>query len=92
VAWQSVASASFSPTTVAGTLTFNGPALQGPVLDVRAAGTGALIEQVKLPAANWSGVATVGDALVLGIGSSYDIAHAGVLALTPGGRVPAVPT
>ena len=91
VAWQETASASFSPTTVAGGLTFNGPALLGPLLDIRLARTGALIDQVKLPQANWSGVATVGDALVLGVGSSYDPTDAGVLVLTPKGRTPVVP-
>ncbi len=92
VAWQADHGASFSPTTVAGTLTFNGPALGGAVLDVRDARSGNLIDQVGLPGANWSGTASVGDALVLGVGDSYTAEPSGVVVITPGGRPPVVPT
>lgn len=92
VVWQAAHAASFSPTTVAGGLTFNGPALAGSILDVRLASTGALIHQVTLPQANWSGVATVGNALVLGVGSTYNVNGAGIVVLTPGGTAPRVPT
>ena len=91
VIWQSEHGASFAPTTVAGPMTFNGPALGGAVLDVRDAGTGFLIDQVALPGANWSGVATVGDGLVMGIGNSYSATPAGVVVVTPGGRPPSAP-
>jgi hypothetical protein len=47
---------------------------------------------VKLPQANWSGIATVGDAVVLGLGNTYNPAHNGVEVLTPGGGAPVVPT
>ena len=47
-----------------------------------------LIAQVKLPQANWSGIATVGDALVLGLGSTYSPKAAGIEVLTPGGGAP----
>ncbi len=70
VAWQASSGASFGATTVAGGMTFNGPAVAGPILVVRDAATGTVVTQVKLPGADWSGVATVGDALVTGIGSS----------------------
>ncbi len=52
-------------------MTFNGLALAADAIQVRDAKTGRLIVQVKLPQANWSGIATVGDALVLGLGSTY---------------------
>lgn len=92
VVWQAQHGASFSPTTVAGGLTFNGPALSGPYLDVRLSATGALVNKVTLPQANWSGVATVGDAVVLGVGSTYNPRNAGIVALTPGGVTPSVPS
>ncbi len=91
VIWQSLKAASFAPTTVAGGMTFNGPALGGAVLYVRDAAPGFLIDQVGLPGANWSGVATVGDAVVMGIGNSYSAKPAGVVVVTPGGRPPVVP-
>ena len=56
---------SFAPTTVAGGMTFNGPALLGNVLQVRSTATGALLDTVPVPGPVWSGVATVGDALVV---------------------------
>jgi polyvinyl alcohol dehydrogenase (cytochrome) len=92
VVWQADHQASFAPTTVAGGFTFNGPALGAAVLDIRDAATGVLVDQVALPGANWSGVATVGDALVMGIGNSYTGHPAGVAVFTPQGRPPAVPT
>jgi polyvinyl alcohol dehydrogenase (cytochrome) len=91
VAWQADNAASFAPTTVAGGMTFNGPALDGSILQVRDASTGQLIDTVTVPGAIWSGVATVGDALVTGIGSSYVAQPAGVAAITPGGTPPVVP-
>jgi len=91
VAWQADDAPSFASTTVAGGLTFNGPALRGDILLVRNAATGALIDTVSLPGPVWSGVATVGDALVTGIGSSYVAHPAGVAVITPGGARPVVP-
>ena len=91
VDWQAHHGASFAPTTVAGTMTFNGPALGGAVINVRDADSGFLIDQVGLPGADWSGVATVGDALVVGIGDTYTAGPAGVAVATPGGKAPIVP-
>ncbi len=91
VLWQADHAGSFSPTTVAGGITFNGPALSGSILDVRLASTGALLVAVPLPQANWSGVATVGNAVVLGVGSTYNAKDAGIVVLTPHGQPPAVP-
>jgi polyvinyl alcohol dehydrogenase (cytochrome) len=88
VAWQFDGAPSFGPTTVAGGMTFNGPALDGNILLVRNATTGQLIDTVPVPGPIWSGVATVGDALVTGIGSSYVANPAGVAVLTPGGARP----
>jgi len=72
-------------------MTFNGPALGGAVIDVRDATSGKLIDQVALSGSNWSGIATVGDALVAGVGSTYLAQPAGVAVITPGGRRPVVP-
>jgi outer membrane protein assembly factor BamB len=92
VAWQVNLASSFAPTTVAGGMTFNGLALSAAAIQVRDAKTGHLVVQVKLPQANWSGIATVGNALVLGLGNTYNPAHAGIEVLTPGGVAPAVPS
>lgn len=92
VVWQADDSASFAPTTVAGGMTFNGLALVADAIQVRDAATGRLVVQVKLPQANWSGIATVGDALVLGMGSTYSAQSAGIEVLTPDGKPPVVPT
>ena len=91
VAWQAEHAGSFAPTTVAGGMTFNGPGLGAPALDVRLASTGQLIDQAALPQANWSGAATVGNAVVLGVGSTYNASPAGIVVLTPGGKRPALP-
>ena len=90
--WQASHAASFSPTTQAGGMTFNGPALSGPFIQVRDATTGSLINQATIPAANWSGIATAGNALVMGVGTTYDPSHAGVAAITPNGLPPVVPS
>jgi polyvinyl alcohol dehydrogenase (cytochrome) len=92
VEWQDNGFASFSPTTVAGGMTFNGPALAARAVEVRDAATGRLVTQIGLPQANWSGIATVGDALVLGVGSTFDPSSSGVEVLTPGGDPPIVPS
>jgi polyvinyl alcohol dehydrogenase (cytochrome) len=91
IAWAADQGQSFSATTVAGGMTFNGPALGDPVLDVRLASSGSLVDHIALPQANWSGVATVGNAVVLGVGSTYNATNAGIMVLTPGGTRPAVP-
>jgi len=91
VDWQEDLAASFSPTTVAGGMSFDGLALSAAAVQVRDAKTGHLIVQVKLPQANWSGIATVGNALVLGLGSTYSPKAAGIEVLTPGGVGPVVP-
>jgi outer membrane protein assembly factor BamB len=88
VTWQADNAASFAPTTVAGGMTFNGPALGVGVLQVRDAATGGLLDSVDLPGPNWSGAATVGNAVITGIGSSYTAQPAGVVAITPGGVHP----
>jgi polyvinyl alcohol dehydrogenase (cytochrome) len=90
VLWQASHAASFGPTTVAGSMTFNCPAF-APVVQVRAVGTGSLLDQATLPNACWSGIATVGNALVLGTGSSVLASPDGIVALTPGGRTPVTP-
>ncbi len=90
VVWHASDAYSFSATTVAGGMTFDGLALAHAV-DVRDAARGTLVAQVQLPQFNWSGIATVGDALVVGLGSTSDATGSGVEVLTPGGRPPVVP-
>ena len=67
VLWQANA-ASFLATTVAGGMVFNGVALAAKAIQVRDASTGRLLTQIGLDQFNWSGIATVGDALVFGAG------------------------
>lgn len=88
VLWEESGAASFAPTTIAGGLSFNGPALRS-TLQVRDATSGALITELALPGPSWSGVATVGDAIVFGTGTSYQASPDGILAYTPDGRSPA---
>jgi polyvinyl alcohol dehydrogenase (cytochrome) len=91
VLWQINGTASFAPTTVAGGMTFNGLALADDAIQIRDARSGKLIAQVALPQFNWSGIATVGDALVFGLGSTYATTGAGIEVVTPGGEPPVVP-
>ena len=88
VAWQANQAASFGPTTVAGGMTFHGLALV-PAIEVRDAASGAVLAHLALPALCWSGIATVGNALVLGTGASQQGSPDGVVVLTPGGTPPA---
>lgn len=90
VAYEDNGAPSFAPTTVAGGMTFNCPALQSNV-DIRDATTGRVVQQLPLPVPCWSGIATVGDALVLGTGASYDDVGSGIIAFTPGGGAPQLP-
>jgi polyvinyl alcohol dehydrogenase (cytochrome) len=92
VLWQRDGAASFAPTTVAGGMTFNGLGLAAPVIQIRDARSGRLVTQVALPQFNWSGIATVGDALVFGLGSTYNADGDGIEVVTPGGVPPVVPT
>ncbi len=92
ILWQADNVGSFSPTTVAGGMAFNGLALAATAVQVRDVKTGHLVAQIKLPQANWSGIAAVGDALVLGLGSTYTPKAAGIEVLTPGGVPPVVPS
>lgn len=87
VDWEQSKEQSFGPTTVAGGMTFNCPALS-PVVQIRDARTGTLVNQLPLAASCWSGVATVGDAIVFGTGSDYQGSPDGVSLYTPGGVLP----
>ncbi len=87
IEWQATHAASFGPTTIAGGLTFNGPALTNAV-QVRDAATGTVLDTLPLPAPCWSGIATVGDAVVFGTGASEVGAPDGIYAATPGGARP----
>jgi outer membrane protein assembly factor BamB len=91
VRWQVNGTASFSATTVAGGMAFDGLALAATAIDVRATATGRLIARVPLAQFNWSGIATVGDALVIGLGSTEGGKSVGIEALTPHGDPPVVP-
>jgi polyvinyl alcohol dehydrogenase (cytochrome) len=90
VLWQGTQAASFGATTVANGMTFNCPALT-PEVQVRNAGTGRIITQVATALPCWSGVATAGDAIVVGTGTTAQGSPAGIVAFTPGGRPPVVP-
>ncbi len=92
IEWQVDAVGSFAPTTVAGAMVFNGLALAKQVIDVRATTTGHLIAQLAIPQSNWSGIATVGDAIVFGLGNTYTPKPAGIEVMTPGGAPPVVPS
>jgi polyvinyl alcohol dehydrogenase (cytochrome) len=87
VLWNAAGAASFAPTTVAGGMTFNGLALRN-VVQVRDVATGNVLVQLQLDAPNWSGIAVVGDTLVLGTGASQQGSPDGVVAFTPAGRPP----
>lgn len=89
-AWQAREARSFGPTTVAGGMTFNGLALD-QVVQIRDASSGDLLGQRKLPALCWSGIATTGNAIVLGTGAAHQGAPDGILAYTPGGVAPVIP-
>jgi polyvinyl alcohol dehydrogenase (cytochrome) len=91
VAWQANGVASFGSTTIAGGMAFNGLALAATAIQVRDVDSGTLLAQVPIPQANWGGIATVGDAVVLGVGSTYDPSSSGIEVLTPGGAPPVVP-
>ncbi len=91
VVWQADHADSFAPTTVAGGMTFNG-LLAESYIQVRRATSGKLLARIALPAANWSGIATVGDALVFGMGTDYSPDSSGIEVVTPGGAAPVVPT
>ena len=91
VLWQADHAASFAPTTLAGGMSFDDPALAGPEMEVRRASDGTLLATVSLVQESWSGVATVGDAVVVGTGTDYSYQPAGIEVLTPGGRPPTVP-
>ncbi|MBV8161909.1 MAG: PQQ-binding-like beta-propeller repeat protein [Acidimicrobiia bacterium] len=88
VLWQQSGAASFGATTVAGGMTFNGLALNGDAVQVRDARSGALLRELQFPSACWSGIATVGDAVVFGLGSSFQADSDGIVAATPDGRAP----
>ncbi len=91
VRWQADDAASFSATTVAGGMMFSGLALAAKAIEVRDASSGRLLAQVDLPQFNWSGIATVGDALVFGVGTTASATSSGIEVLTPGGEPPVVP-
>ncbi len=90
IEWQVDNVQSFGPTTVAGGMTFNGPAFH-PEVEVRDAATGRLVATLPTSLPSWGGVTTVGDAVVFGTGDLPSPSPAGVYAFTPGGAVPAVP-
>jgi hypothetical protein len=70
---------------------FNCVALAAEAIAVRDASSGRVVAMIGLPQFCWSGVATVGDALVFGLGTTADDKGSGVEVLTPGGAPPAVP-
>jgi hypothetical protein len=71
-------------------MTFNSVALR-PVVDVRDSATGDLLAQLPLAIPSWSGIATVGNTVVVGTGTSYAGTPAGIAVFTPDGLPPSVP-
>jgi polyvinyl alcohol dehydrogenase (cytochrome) len=90
VVWEAKGNASFGPTTVAGHMTFNAVALKA-VVKVRDASSGKVLAHLHLAVPCWSGIATAGDAVVLGTGTTYKGSSAGIVVFTPGGAPPVVP-
>ena len=68
-------------------MSFNGLALQNTV-QVRDVATGRLLDSLSLPAPSWSGIATVGNAVIFGTGASEVGSPDGILVYTPGGVTP----
>ncbi len=91
VRWQANGASSFSATTVSGGLMFNGVGLGAKAIQVRVAATGQIAALIAVPQYCWSGIATVGDALVFGVGTTADDVSSGMEVLTPGGAPPVVP-
>jgi len=91
VLWQANNTASFSATTLARGMVFSGLALAAKAIQVRDVSSGRLLVQVGLPQFTWSGIATVGDALVFGVGTTASASSSGIEVLTPGGVRPVVP-
>jgi outer membrane protein assembly factor BamB len=90
VLWQAGNVQSFGPTTYAGGMVFTGPALHKEV-DVRDASTGALLASLPTALPSWSGITTVGDAVVFGTGDLPSPNPSGIYAFTPQGAPPVVP-
>ena len=87
VLWQGTGVPSFAPTTVSNGMAFSGVALS-PMVVVRDVANGNVLVKLAVKVPSWSGIATVGNALVLGTGTSYEGSGAGVLVFTPRGRPP----
>lgn len=91
VLWERSGGASFASTTIAGGMSFNGPALKREV-QIHDVQTGTRLATIPLANANWGGIAVVRNALVLGLGSTYSGTPAGVAVLTPNGAAPLAST
>lgn len=90
IAWQADHANSLGPTTEAGGLLFNSMA-GGLYVTVRDARDGHVLASLPVPTNSWSGIAVVGDAVLLGTGTSATGAHGGIELYTPGGAPPRVP-
>jgi polyvinyl alcohol dehydrogenase (cytochrome) len=91
VQWQAEHGASFSAATIAGGMMFNCFALAANGIQVRDAATGRVVALIPLSQFCWSGIATVGDALVFGVGTTADDVSSGIEVVTPHGAAPVVP-
>ena len=90
VHWEMPRFQSFAPTTVAGGMVFS-PVALNPVVKIRGAADGARLAKLHLPVPSWAGIAVVGDAVVVGTGTSYAGSPDGVIVFTPGGTPPVEP-
>ena len=91
VLWKENGEGAFGATTIAGPMSFTGEAL-GKAVQVRDIATGQVLVTLDLPAPQWGGIATVGNAIVFGTGASEQGSPDGVYAYTPAGAAPSVPT
>jgi hypothetical protein len=65
--------------------------LAAEAIAVRDVPTGRVVAMIGLPQFCWSGIATAGDALVFGLGTTADAKGSGIEVLTPRGAAPVVP-
>lgn len=90
IVWQADHANSLGPTTVAGNLLFNSMA-GGLVVTVRDTRNGHVLTSLPVPTDSWSGVTVVGDAVLLGTGTSATGTHGGIELYTPRANAPRVP-
>ena len=82
IAWQANGSQSFSPTTVAGGMTFVG-SVTTPTVEVRDASTGLLLASLPAAPSCFCAIAVSGNAVFFGTGGAQQASPDGLYAFTP---------